>query len=58
MVSVVAPKTILVVDDNRELSLFYRRYLAGHEVVVIGANDSQQAVGLRPRTEPDVITLT
>jgi CheY-like chemotaxis protein len=54
---IAAPKTILVIDDNQDLVALFRRYLAGHEVVVIGATDSQQAVRLATERRPDVITL-
>ncbi len=54
---IVAPKTILVIDDNQDLIALFRRYLAGYEVVVVGATDSQQAVRLAAERRPDVLTL-
>jgi CheY-like chemotaxis protein len=54
---IVARKTILVIDDNQDLVALFRRYLAGHEVAVIGATDSQQAARLATERRPDVITL-
>jgi CheY-like chemotaxis protein len=54
---IVAPKTILVVDDNQDLVALFRRYLAGYEVAVIGATDSQQVARLAAERRPDVITL-
>lgn len=54
---IVARKTILVVDDNVDLIALFQRYLGGHEVAVIGATESAQALRLAAELQPDVITL-
>jgi CheY-like chemotaxis protein len=54
---IVARKTILVIDDNQDLVALFRRYLAGYEVAVIPATESQQATRLAAERRPDVITL-
>ncbi len=49
--------TILAIDDNADLVTLLQRYLAGHEVKVVGASDGQQALRLAEELSPQVITL-
>jgi CheY-like chemotaxis protein len=49
--------TILVVDDNVDIVALFQRYLAGHDVSVVGAMDGEQALSLAVELQPQVITL-
>lgn len=49
--------TILVIDDNQDLVSLLHRYLAGHEVTVVGATDGEQALRLAEELQPELITL-
>lgn len=50
-------KTILVVDDNRDQVALMQRYLAGHDLKVVGALDGEQALRLAAELQPRLITL-
>jgi len=52
-----ASRTVLVIDDNANLVALFQRYLAGHEISVIGVTDSEQALRLARELQPQVITL-
>ena len=54
---IVARTTILVVDDNQDLIALFQRYLGSHEVAVVGATESAQALRLAAELQPEVITL-
>ena len=47
----------LVIDDSEELVGLLRRYLAGHDLRVIGAHDSTEALRLAADLQPQVIVL-
>ncbi|MDI7277331.1 MAG: response regulator, partial [Anaerolineae bacterium] len=49
--------TILVVDDNRDLVSLIRRYLAGHDLQVLGATGAEEALHLAAQLQPRLITL-
>jgi CheY-like chemotaxis protein len=49
--------TILVIDDNQDLLALLQRYLAGHDVIVVGATDGAQALRLAQELSPQLITL-
>jgi len=49
--------TILVIDDNPDLVALLQRYLAGHELKVVGATDGAQALQLAAELQPLLITL-
>ncbi len=51
------PMTILVVDDNRDLVCLVRRYLAGHDLQVVGATGGEEALRLAAQLQPRLITL-
>lgn len=50
-------QTILVVDDNQDLIALFQRYVAGHDIAVVGAKDSAEAVGLASGLHPELITV-
>jgi CheY-like chemotaxis protein len=50
-------RTILVVDDNQALIALFQRYVAGHEITIIGAHDGEQARRLAAELRPELITL-
>ena len=50
-------RTILVVDDNQDLIALFQRFVAGHDVTVIGANESIQALRLAAELRPELITV-
>ncbi len=50
-------KTILVVDDNQDLIALFQRYVAGHDIAVVGAKDSAEAVRLASDLRPELITV-
>lgn len=49
--------TILVIDDNRGLIELFQRYLAGHRVVVMGAESGNAALALLQQLTPQAIVL-
>ncbi|HHW88410.1 MAG TPA: response regulator [Chloroflexi bacterium] len=49
--------TILVIDDNRGLIELFQRYLAGHRVVVVGAESGHAALALLQQLTPQAIVL-
>lgn len=49
--------TILVIDDNRGLIELFQRYLAGHRVVVVGAESGNAALALLQQLTPQAIVL-
>jgi len=49
--------TILVIDDNQDLVALLQRYLAGHDVQVVGASSGAQALRLAQEVSPQLITL-
>lgn len=48
---------VLIIDDNRNLIDLFQRYLAGHRVVVVGANSGDEALTLLHQFSPQVIVL-
>ena len=49
--------TILVVDDNADLIALFRRYLGGHQVSVVGVNESEAALQMAAELQPTLILL-
>lgn len=49
--------TLLVIDDNTDLVALFRRYLAGHQVTVVGASDGRNALQLAADLKPTLITV-
>lgn len=49
--------TLLVIDDNRGLIELFQRYLAGHRVVVMGAESGSAALALLQQLTPQAIVL-
>jgi CheY-like chemotaxis protein len=49
--------TILIIDDNRGLIELFQRYLAGHRVVVVGAESGDAALTLLQQLTPQAIVL-
>ncbi len=49
--------TVLVIDDNADLVALMQRYLAGHEVTVIGATNAEEALRLAADIRPQLIIL-
>ncbi|HLG52111.1 MAG TPA: response regulator [Chloroflexota bacterium] len=54
---IAARTTILVVDDNQDLIALFRRYVAGHDITVVGASESAQALRLAAELQPGLITI-
>ena len=52
-----AEAAILVVDDNHRLVALLQRYLASHDLKVVGATDGRQALRLAQELAPRLITL-
>ncbi len=50
-------RTLLVIDDNTDIVALLQRYLAGHEVAVVGATEGKQALRLARELQPQLITL-
>lgn len=48
---------VLVVDDNEDLITLFERYLAGHDVHVVGATGGEEALRLAATLQPQLITL-
>lgn len=49
--------TVLVIDDNADILALIRRYMAGHNVSVIGTTDGAKAPQMAAELQPRVITL-
>ncbi len=49
--------TVLVVDDNQGLISLVERYLAGHQVALVGATEGEQALRLARELQPHLVTL-
>jgi CheY-like chemotaxis protein len=49
--------TIVIIDDNQSLIDLFHRYLAGHRVVVAGANSGDEAMALIRQLAPQAIVL-
>ena len=49
--------TILVVDDNEALATLYQRYLAGHQLMLVGTTTGAQALALAAELQPRLILL-
>ena len=50
-------RTVLVVDDNEDIIRLFWRYLNGHGYQVVGAQNSEEALRLALKLQPQVITL-
>jgi CheY-like chemotaxis protein len=48
---------ILVIDDNADLVELFRRYLGGHQVSVVGVNESTAALQVAAELQPALILL-
>jgi CheY-like chemotaxis protein len=53
----LAGRTILVVDDEPDIRLFYRSVLEDHGATVVEAADGDAALALARQESPDLITL-
>ncbi len=49
--------TLLVIDDNADLVELFRRYLGGHQVNVVGVNESAEALQVAAELQPALILL-
>ena len=49
--------TVLIIDDNRGLIELFQRYLAGHRVVVVGAESGEAALAMVQKLAPQIIVL-
>ena len=49
--------TVLVIDDNADLTALFQRYAAGHSLKVVGAINGMQAVELANELRPQLIIL-
>jgi CheY-like chemotaxis protein len=49
--------TVLVVDDNADLTALFQRYAAGHNIDVVGARNGVQALELARELRPQLIIL-
>jgi len=49
--------TLLIIDDNQNLIELFQRYLAGHRIVVYGANSGDGALSLLRQITPQAIML-
>jgi CheY-like chemotaxis protein len=49
--------TVLVVDDNADLTALFQRYAAGHNLNVVGATSGVQALELAKELRPQLILL-
>lgn len=52
-----SPKTILLVDDNPDVALLFRRYLADTEYRLVQARSSERALRLARELQPDIVIL-
>ncbi len=53
----VAERTVLIVDDNRDVLELFSRYLSPHHYRVASAQTAAQALDLARRLQPHAITL-
>lgn len=51
------PNVLLVIDDNENLAVLFRRYLAGHNWQILGATSGAEAREIVLQTRPTVIVL-
>jgi CheY-like chemotaxis protein len=49
--------TVLVVDDNADLTTLFQRYAGGHNLTVVGATSGLQALELAKELHPQLIIL-
>jgi CheY-like chemotaxis protein len=49
--------TVLVIDDNADLTALFQRYTAGHSLNVVGATSGMQALELANDLQPQLIIL-
>ena len=49
--------TLLIIDDNQNLVELFQRYLAGHRLIVVGANSGDEALALLRQMTPQAILL-
>ncbi|MFZ1770742.1 MAG: response regulator, partial [Caldilinea sp.] len=49
--------TVLIIDDNRTLIELFRRYLAGHRVVVAGAGSGDEALAWLRQSAAQAVVL-
>lgn len=49
--------TVLVIDDNADLTALFQRYAAGHSLNVVGATSGLQALELAKELRPQLIVL-
>lgn len=49
--------TVLVIDDNADLTALFQRYAAGHSLNVVGATSGVQALELAKELRPQIIFL-
>ncbi|MGQ9681689.1 MAG: response regulator [Anaerolineae bacterium] len=50
-------KVLLVVDDNQGMAALFRRYLMGHDWVIVGARDGAEAMQRAAEARPTAIIL-
>lgn len=50
-------ETVLVVDDNSDLTTLFQRYTAGWQLTVVGATNSAEALALAQKVRPQLILL-
>jgi CheY-like chemotaxis protein len=53
----VESNTVLVIDDNADLTSLYQRFLAGHNLTMVGATSGTQALELAHEVKPALILL-
>ena len=53
----VESNTVLVIDDNADLTALYQRFLAGHNLTLVGATSGTQALELVHEVKPALILL-
>jgi CheY-like chemotaxis protein len=49
--------TVLVIDDNADLTVLFQRYAAGHSLNVVGATEGMRALELAKDLRPQLIIL-
>lgn len=57
LLPLAARDTVLVVDDNEDLTALFQRYAAGHNLDVVGATSGVQALELVRELRPQLIVL-
>jgi CheY-like chemotaxis protein len=50
-------RTVLVVDDNKDIAHLYRRYALGTSYHIVHTAQGKEVVELAERTQPDIIVL-